>query len=102
METLPFKINIEFQDIKQLTLKDIGIRKKLNIFTAKSDSTTYVILHITQKSRILRKDAEKLEGIYRQILNYLDLKTSSKIVSIEAPLCSKAKALLEDFNWIVK
>ncbi len=98
MITLPVQIDQTFSNIIQLNPKDYGIRKKLDIFTAvnKVDEQT-LILHIVQKSRFLQKDVDKIE----EIVTLLNIETQNKIILIESPLCSKAKAKLENNNWSV-
>ena len=103
MYNLPFEINSNFTTITQLIPKELGIRKKLDIYTTIDNSNqTYIFLHIVQKSRFLQKDVDKIEEIYTIIQNYTDTTFDKKFITIEAPLCSKAKAKLENNSWSCK
>lgn len=100
MCNLPFKTNINFINIKRLIPKEIGIRKKLDIYTGTDSSKNfYLILHIVQKSRFLQKDVEKIEEIYTAVCNYINNNFDKKLIYIDAPLCSKAKTKLENLSW---
>lgn len=78
--------------------KDLGVRKKTGIFYAKD----HLIFVISQKSRVLVKDTEKIEDILKKTEGYLDKIFQEKTVVIDAPLCSKAKKQLESLGWKVK
>ncbi|MGB5868522.1 MAG: hypothetical protein WBG69_11680 [Arcobacteraceae bacterium] len=98
MITFPTQLEQTFTNLKQLNPKDYGIRKKLDIFTAQNNADEEtLILHIVQKSRFLQKDVDKIE----EIVTLLNIEPHSKSILIESPLCSKAKAKLENNNWSV-
>ena len=100
MNSLPININIKFKTITQLIPKELGIRKKIGIYTAiDSLNQTYIFLHIIQKRRFLQKDVEKIEEIYTLVQNHTKLSFDKKYIIIEAPLCSKAKTKLENNSW---
>lgn len=100
MNSLPININIKFKTITQLIPKELGIRKKIGIYTAIDNlNQTYIFLHIIQKSRFLQKDVEKIEDIYTLIQSYTNTSFNKKYIIIESPLCSKAKAKLENNSW---
>ena len=99
---LKSKIDSVFHNIQTLNPKDLGIRKKLDIYidtNSKNEKT--LILYITQKSRFLQKDADKIEEIYKIVCNYIDSLLLLKVIFIESPLCSKAKLKLEQEEWRV-
>lgn len=99
---LPAQINSLYDHIETLNLKDFGIRKKIDVFITKnSKDEDCIIFYITQKSRFLQKDADKIEEIKTIILNNIPYEITSKIILIKSPLCSKAKDKLEKSNWIV-
>jgi hypothetical protein len=97
--TISDKITTDYRELIRINPKDLSIRKKLDIFIASDKNEQSLILHISQKSRFLKKDSEKIEEIYLLIQANQDI--NSKIILIESPLCSKAKALLEEFSWKV-
>jgi hypothetical protein len=58
-------------------------------------------MEIEKKSRILRKEAQELMVLHEKLEKYIDSRISKKYMIIKAPLCSKAKALLEERGWKV-
>ena len=59
------------------------------------------IIHIHKKSRILQKEARELMEFHRKLEKYKDIVIKKKYIYIQAPLCSKAKALLKENKWVV-
>jgi len=99
---LPIKINDSYKYIETIDHKQLGIRKKIEIFIAKDlNDQTSIIFHITQKSRFLQKDVDKIEDIRDIVTNKITSRIISKVILIESPLCSKAKDKLEKLQWIV-
>ena len=99
---LPLKINTHYQHIETINPKELGIRKKVSIFIVKDlNDQTAVIFQISQKSRFLQKDADNMQKIIEIVTNNIKYTITSKIILIESPLCSKAKAKLKDLQWIV-
>jgi len=99
---LPIKINPHYKYIETIDHKLLGIRKKIEIFIAKDlHDQTSVIFHISQKSRFLQKDVDKIVEIHEIVTKNITYTITSKIILIESPLCSKAKAKLEELQWIV-
>lgn len=97
---LPEKINSTYQYIETINLKNLGIRKKIDIYIAKNaQNENAIIFYITQKSRFLQKDVDKLEEIIHIVLQNIDHQVSAKIILIESPLCSKAKTKLQGLHW---
>ena len=102
MIELPSKIDNIFKNIKQLSPKELGIRKKLDIFIAiDEDDKVNAILHIVQKSRFLQKDVDKIEEILNIVKDSKEENIDNKVIVIESPLCSKAKVKLENLSWKV-
>ena len=58
-------------------------------------------MSIEKKSRILRKEVAELMELHERVEKYMDSKVTKKYIIIKAPLCSKAKALLEENKWKV-
>jgi hypothetical protein len=102
MINIPKKVNIVLTNIKQLSTKELKIRKKIDIYVGNNiENQESVILHIVQKSRFLQKDVDKVEDILKIIQNNQNEEFSQKSILIESPLCSKAKAKLEALAWSV-
>lgn len=102
MISLPFDLDIEFSNIVQIEPKHLKIRKKLNIYKAiDTNNTSYCILYVAQKSRMLQKDVDNFEEIYEKIKDFTSTNFDRKIIAIDAPLCSKAKAKFELLKWEV-
>lgn len=102
MITLPSQIYIDYKNIEQLNLKELKIRKKLDIFITTHENDKYsLIFHIIQKSRFLQKDVDKIEEILSIVQDFTQKKFIQKIIYIESPLCSKAKNKLENLSWNV-
>ena len=99
---LPEQMNSRYTQIKTIDIKDLGIRKKIDIFIAEDlNNNKHVIFYITQKSRFLQKDVTKIEEIKTIVLDNVKDKIIMKTIIIESPLCSKAKAKLEQLDWLV-
>ena len=102
MLELPFLTDINFTNIKEISPKDIKIRKKLNIYVADNlNKKQTCILYINQKSRVLQKEVTIYEDIIIKTKNFGDYDFKEKYIFIDAPLCSKAKLKLENHDWIV-
>lgn len=79
--------------------KILKLRGKIELFRGvdKSSFTAIIVLH--QKSRIVVKDLARLESIVEKMTNYYGHRFEKKELVYEAPLCSKAKKLLEHEGW---
>ncbi len=60
-----------------------------------------MLIYISKKSRILRKEATELMELHGRLEKYNDSKIFKKCMIIDAPLCSKAKALMLEEGWDV-
>ena len=95
--------NTIFKEINSLEPKVIGSRKKILIYTATSiKSEYYAIFIINSKSRFLRKNADELMTLCEKLNSYVGHNFKKKELLISSPLCSKAKAYLEDNKWSVR
>jgi len=96
------KKNIIFKSLKELTPKELGSRKKVSLYVGVDLKGYYaLVMDLEKKSRVLRKEAEELMLLHEKLEKYIDSKISKKYIIIKAPLCSKAKALLEEYGWKV-
>lgn len=95
--------NILFKEIKQITPKEIGSRKKIEIYSATSvDSDYYAIFIVDSKSRFIRKNANDLIELCGTLSSYLGHNFKKKVLLVSSPLCSKAKEFLKQNDWSVK
>jgi len=89
-----------YKKMLEITPKELGIRNKIKIYKA-TDIRGYfwAIIVINQKSRILIKDVEKFNAIFAKLVQYFDHNFKHKVLFIDAPLCSKAKASFKAHSW---
>ncbi|HHS92002.1 MAG TPA: hypothetical protein ENK82_01530 [Campylobacterales bacterium] len=91
-----------FKSLTEVMPKELGTRKKLNIYLGVDLKQYFAcILHIQKKSRILQKEARELMLLHEKLEAYNDSKINKKYIYVEAPLCSKAKSLMEENGWVV-
>lgn len=95
--------NILFKEIKQISPKELGSRKKIEIFSATSvDLNYYAIFIVDSKSRFIRKNANDLIELCGTLSSYLEHNFKKKELLISSPLCSKAKEFLKENGWSVR
>ena len=96
------KKNIIFKSFKEITPKELGSRKKIELYLGIDLKGYYaLVMHVEKKSRVLRKEAGELMLLHEKLEKYIDSKILKKYIIIKAPLCSKAKAMLEEHGWKV-
>jgi len=89
-----------FKSLKPIDIKIFGSRKKIDIYLGVDLKKYYAcILHIKKKSRILSKEAIELMAFHQKLETLNESKIKKKYIYIQAPLCSKAKALMEAEKW---
>jgi len=94
--------NIIFKSFKEISPKELGSRKKVSLYLGVDLKGYYaLVMDLEKKSRVLRKEAEDLMALHEKVEHYIDSKVTKKYIIIKAPLCSKAKALLEEKGWKV-
>lgn len=94
--------NLLFKSLTPIEVKSLGSRKKIDIYLGVDLKKYYAcILHIDKKSRILQKEAIELMALHEKLEQFNDSKINKKYIYIQAPLCSKAKALMKEENWTV-
>jgi len=94
--------NLIFKSLKEITAKELGSRKNVALYLGVDLKGYYaLIMQVDKKSRILRKEANELMQLHEKLEKYIDSKITKKYIIIKAPLCSKAKALLEECSWKV-
>ena len=96
------KKNIIFKSLKEITPKELGSRKKIELYLGIDLKDYYtLVMHVEKKSRVLRKEAGELMNLHEKLEKYIDSKITKKHIIIKAPLCSHAKAMLEEHGWRV-
>jgi len=92
--------NIICKKLFPITPKELGTRKKIELyFGVDVDGYYCTVFYLAKKSRVLRKEAGELMELHKRLEKYKDTKIRKKYIWIEAPLCSKAKALMESEGW---
>ncbi|MFT7824329.1 MAG: hypothetical protein ABXS92_06150 [Sulfurimonas sp.] len=94
--------NLIFKSFKAVMPKALGSRKRVEIYLGVDLKSYYsIVIRIEKKSRILRKEAGELMLLHEKLESYTDAKIKKKYMIVKAPLCSKAKKLLEEHGWKV-
>ena len=95
--------NIIFKSLKEITPKELGSRKKVSIYFGVELKENYygMVMELQKKSRVLRKEAAELMLLHEKLEQYIGSKITKKYILIKAPLCSQAKAMLEENGWKV-
>ena len=91
-----------FKSLKSITPKELGSRKKIELYLGVDLKEYYTVVMVVEKrSRVLRKEAEELMLLHEKLEKYIDSTIKKKYMIVKAPLCSKAKAMLEEHGWKV-
>ena len=94
--------NIIFKSLKEITPKELGSRKKIELYLGIDLKGYYtLVMNVEKKSRVLRKEAGELMLLHEKLEKYIDSKITKKQIRIKAPLCSHAKVMLEENGWKV-
>ena len=94
--------NIIFKSFKEIVPKEIGSRKRVGLYVGVDLKGYYaLVMRLEKKSRVLQKEAKELMVLHEKLEKYIDSKINNKYIIIKAPLCSKARALLEEHGWKV-
>lgn len=95
--------NILFKEITEVKPKVLKSRKKIEIYCATSIKKEYfAIFIINAKSRFLIKNAKELLILEGILASYKEHNFKKRVLLINSPLCSKAKAFLRDQKWSVQ
>lgn len=94
--------DILFKSFKEITPKTLGSRKKIDIYIATDLKAYYtLVIKVEKKSRLLKKEALEYIALHLKAQDHLEHTITKKHIIIDAPLCSKAKATLEENGWKV-
>lgn len=97
------KKGLLFKELAPLDLTQFGIKKRVRLFEGVDLKNRYTLLAvIDRKSRFLQKDGRDLIEIAQKVEQGVGHAFAKKVLFIKAPLCSKAKELLQErgFNVI--
>jgi len=94
--------NIIFKSLQEIMPKELGSRKKVSLYLGIDLKGYYaLVMEVEKKSRVLRKEAGDLMDLHEKLEKYIGSKVTKKYIMIKAPLCSHAKAMLEENGWKV-
>ena len=94
--------NIIFKSFREITPKELGSRKKIQLYIGVDLKAYYaVVMKLEKKSRVLRKEVGELILLHEKLEKYIDSSIKKKYIIVKAPLCTKAKVLLEENGWKV-
>jgi hypothetical protein len=84
-----------------ITPKRLHSRKKISLYVGVDLDGYYCsVMVLAKKSRVVRKEAEELFVLQGRLEAHVDAAINKKYVWVDAPLCSKAKALMEQEGWV--
>ena len=94
------KKKIIFKELEKFDIKEIGSRKKIDIYLGIDTSSNYTLIVVMKrKSRFLQKDVEWLEEIFQKIVELKEHNFKKKIFIYDMPMCSKAQKKLKEERW---
>lgn len=94
--------NLIFKSFKTITPKELGSRKKIDLYLGVDLKGYYAIVMVLEKkSRVLMKEAGELMRLHERVERTIDTRITKKYLLIKAPLCSKAKTILSENGWKV-
>ncbi len=94
--------DIIFKSFKEIMPKELGSRKKVSLYLGVDLKGYYaLVMQLEKKSRVLRKEAVEFMELHKKMEKHIDSRITKKYILIKAPLCSHAKAMLEENGWKV-
>ncbi len=94
------RLGLLFERLERLEPREFGIKKRIELFAGKeTQGRRALVAVVRRKSRFLRKDAQDLESIAQKVAEGQGMRFAKKILLYEAPMCSKALALLKETGW---
>ena len=89
-----------YKKLEEIQPKELKIRNKVKLYAALDLNRYYnAVVIVSQKSRLLMKDVVKFEEIVQKMALYRDHQFKGKVLILDAPLCSKAKAAFKKAKW---
>ncbi len=96
------KKHLILKQLYEISPKILGSRKKLSLFWGIDLKSYYtIVIVIAKKSRVVRKEAEEIIALHAMLEKYQTIHIPKKYLILDAPLCSKAKAIFEENGWKV-
>ena len=91
-----------FKRFEPFSLKTVGSRKRLGVYHGIDTQNRYVLIFVVEKkSRVLQKEVCEWFDLKKRIEDHYGYSIRQNIALVRAPLCSKARALLEAEGWRV-
>ena len=91
-----------FKSLQEILPKELGSRKKVSLHLGVDLKGYYaLVMQLEKKSRVLRKETGDLMVLHEKLEKYVGSNITKKYILIKAPLCSHAKAMLEENGWKV-
>ncbi|WP_457606865.1 hypothetical protein [Nitratifractor sp.] len=88
------------KSLEQVEPRELGSRKRVEIYRGvRMDDYYCMILVLKKKSRVLRKEAEELFELHTRLSERIGATIRYRYLLLDAPICSKAAALLEERGW---
>jgi len=89
-----------YKKLEEIQPKELKIRNKVKLYAALDLNRYYnAIIVVSQKSRLLMKDLAKFEEIVGKMALYRDHQFKGKVLILDAPMCSKARAAFIKAKW---
>jgi hypothetical protein len=91
-----------FRRFEPFSLKEVGSRKRIDVYHGVDTEGRYTLVFVVKKkSRILQKETKTWLELKKRIEEHYGYPILRTMAIVEAPLCSRAKALLESEGWRV-
>ena len=88
--------------LEPVDLKAVGIKRRLEMYAAVDEKQWHtLILRVQRASRILQKDAQGYDATVKALSEARGHNFGKKLLLLDAPICSKAKTLLQQSGWKV-
>jgi hypothetical protein len=95
------KHGIVCKKLTPIAPRDLGSRKRISLYVGVDLKHYYCsVMVLRKKSRVLRKEAEELMALHARLMAYADTAITKRYIWVDAPLCSKAKAMMEQEGWV--
>jgi hypothetical protein len=91
-----------FRRFEPFDLKGVGSRKRIGVYHGIDTEGRYILVFdVDRKSRILQKEVKEWLELKKRIEEHFGYTILQPFAIVKAPLCSRAKALLESEGWRV-
>jgi hypothetical protein len=88
--------------LERVEPRELGSRKRAEIYLGVATDDYYcMVIALRKKSRIVQKEARELMELHRRLEAKHAGAVTRRYLLFDAPLCSKAKRLLEEKGWKV-